>query len=65
VFYVFCLYACGIGNQRKENLMSVTVTNNDNSTTTYGYDPEHYESVVAFYQDLVEQKKILAFAVDA
>ena len=45
--------------------MSVTVTNNDNSTTTYGYDPEHYESVVAFYQDLVEKKEILAFAVDA
>lgn len=29
--------------------MLVTTRNNDNTTTTYGYDPEHYSEVLGFY----------------
>jgi hypothetical protein len=43
--------------------MNVTVTDNKMETITYGYSPEHYASVVAFYSDLVQSGEIYTYTV--
>lgn len=39
--------------------MHVDVTKNE-TTITYGYDPEHYDEVVKFYTDALEAGEIQA-----
>lgn len=43
--------------------MNVTVTDNKMNTVTYGYDPEHYASLVEFYSDLVQSGEIYTYTV--
>ena len=43
--------------------MNVTVTDNKMKTTTYGFDPQHFASVVEFYSDLVQSGKIYTYTV--
>ena len=43
--------------------MQVKVTNKDMNTITYGYDPEHYEAVLEFYRDAVDNGEIVDFEV--
>jgi hypothetical protein len=41
--------------------MSVTVTNLDNTFTTYGFSPEHKAEVIGFYTKLYWGQKIQGF----
>jgi hypothetical protein len=34
---------------KKRIIMLVTTRNNDNTETTYGFDPQHKEEVIGFY----------------
>jgi len=43
--------------------MLVTVTNSDNTQTTYGFDPQHKEEAIGFYTKLYWQGKIRKFTV--
>ena len=43
--------------------MQVTVTDNKMETLTYGYDPEHYGSLVEYYSDLVQAGKIYTYTI--
>ena len=43
--------------------MQITVTNSDGEVITYGFDPEHSESVKAFYQEMLEKHKITEWRV--
>ena len=43
--------------------MQVTVTDNELNTITYGYDPEHYASLVEFYSKLVQSGEIYTYTV--
>jgi len=47
----------------KGKLMQVTVTDNNMETLTYGYDPEHYGSLVEYYSDLVQAGKIYTYTI--
>ena len=38
--------------------MQITTIDNNGEAITYGYDPEHYENVIAFYQELKEKNDI-------
>jgi len=44
--------------------MTVTVINNQDTAITYGYDPCHYDGVVAFYADLKAKGEIQDFEVN-
>jgi hypothetical protein len=41
--------------------MLVTTRNNDNTTTTYGFDPEHTAEVIGFYTKMYWAGKIQGF----
>jgi hypothetical protein len=41
--------------------MNVTVTNPDNTFTTYGFDPQHKAEVIGFYTKLYWAMKIQGF----
>jgi hypothetical protein len=41
--------------------MLVTTRNNDNTQTTYGFDPEHAAEVVGFYTKMYWAQKIQGF----
>jgi len=41
--------------------MLVTIRNNDNTQTTYGFDPEHKSEAIGFYTKLYWQNKIQGF----
>jgi hypothetical protein len=41
--------------------MNVTVTNPDNTFTTYGFDPQHKAEVIEFYTKLYWGQKIQGF----
>ena len=41
--------------------MNVTVTNLDNTFTTYGFDPEHKAEAIGFYTKLYWGQKIQGF----
>jgi hypothetical protein len=43
--------------------MNVTVTSNNMKTITYGYDPEHYASLVEFYSNLVQSGEIYTYTI--
>jgi hypothetical protein len=43
--------------------MQVTVTNNNMETTSYGYDPEHFGSLVEFYSNLVQTGEIYTYTI--
>ena len=43
--------------------MQVTVTNNNMETTNYGYDPEHYGSLIEFYSNLVQAGEIYTYTI--
>ena len=43
--------------------MQVTVTDNNMETLTYGYDSEHYGSLVEYYSDLVQAGKIYTYTI--
>lgn len=43
--------------------MLVTTRNNDNTQTTYGFDPDHTQGVYQFYNNLYKAQKIQGFTV--
>jgi hypothetical protein len=51
--------------KKRNRKMNVTVINNEDTAITYGYAPEHYDGVVAFYADLQSKGEIQSFTVEA
>lgn len=43
--------------------MTVTVVNNDDTITKYGYDPEHIVALGVFYSKLVQEGKIKTYTI--
>lgn len=43
--------------------MNIKVTLRDNSEISPSYDPEHKQSVLDFYWDMLQAKEILAFEI--
>ncbi len=43
--------------------MRVITTDAAGETITYAYDPEHYESVMVFYQELKERGDLVSYRV--
>jgi hypothetical protein len=48
----------------KGNQMTVVVMNLDNTTTTYGFDPQHKSEAIGFYAKLYWAQKIQGFTVN-
>jgi len=44
--------------------MLVITKNNDNTSTTYGFDPQHKEEAIGFYVKEYWAQKIQGFTVD-
>jgi hypothetical protein len=44
--------------------MTVVVMNLDNTTTTYGFDPQHKSEAIGFYAKLYWAQKIQGFTVN-
>lgn len=43
--------------------MTITTHNNDGTTTRYHFDPAHYEGVIGFYQESMENGDIQFYTV--
>jgi len=43
--------------------MQVITTTKTGETVTYAYDPEHYDSVMVFYQELKERGDLVNWRV--
>jgi hypothetical protein len=43
--------------------MNVAVTDNNMRTVVYGYDPEHYGSLVEYYSGLVQDGAIYTYSI--
>ena len=44
--------------------MKVTVVNNNKTSTTYGFDPEHKAEVISFYTKAYKNLEILGYRID-